>query len=204
MSVIYKLVKSKGNIPNNSPFRVITKAFETKGMDHLQQRIRQATSLTPADVVSAVTALKEEIAEQLKMGNNVHLPGIGYFSIAATGELYQDPRSKHYRLRNPRVRTVNFRPDTLFMEALEGITFENGTYRNTPFSDTDDHATDATLKALFAHQSFITVGDLRAHLNLSQSSAYRLAARLVEEGRLRNAGTPYRKMFVKGDGNTAG
>ena len=127
MSVFYKLLKTRGGLPKNAEFKAITVKNGTVGLKHIGWRIQQNTSLTEADVVGAVTALKEETVEQLKLGNHVHLPGFGYFSIAVKGELYQDPRTKHYRLRNAGVRTVKFQPDKEFLEALRDVRFENMT-----------------------------------------------------------------------------
>lgn len=197
MSVLYKLVKTYGAVPNNAKYRVVPVEYETVGLKHISRHIQRATSLTPADIVGALTALKEEVAEELKMGNNVHLPGIGYFSLALEGELYEDPRSHHYRLRNAGVRRVKFRPDAEFMEALRGIEFENVTYTyGTPTVPTDE-VLYAGVERLCADKPVFTVGDLRSHLHLSRSYAYRLASRLEAEGLIRNVGTARRKLFCK-------
>ena len=59
-------------------------------MKRMGERIETATAMTVADLVGALIALKHELAEQLKLGNRVHLPGLGYFSLAVRGELYED------------------------------------------------------------------------------------------------------------------
>ncbi len=86
MAVFYKLIKTHGALPKNAEYRVVAVENETVGVKHLAQRIQEATSLTPSDVVAAVSALKDEMAAELKMGNNVHLPGLGYFSLAVKGD----------------------------------------------------------------------------------------------------------------------
>lgn len=199
MPVSYKLIRNHSPISGKTAYKVVAVENETVGLKRISRHIQQATSLTPADIIGALTALKDEIAEELKMGNNVHLPGIGYFSLAIRGDLYEDPRSHHYRLRNPEVRKVKFHPDTEFLEALRGIEFSNATYtRGTPTVPTDE-ALGTVLDSLFATQPAITVASLRRRLNLSRSHAYRLAARLEADGRIRNVSTSHHKLYVKGE-----
>lgn len=204
MSVLYKLLKTYGALRNKATHRIITVENDTVGIKNISRHIQQATSLTSADVVGAITALKEEIAEELKMGNGVHLPGIGYFSLAIKGEVYEDPRTHRFRLRNPKVRTVKFRPDTEFLESLQGIEFENATYRRRASVVPTAEDIDAALAELFAESPVITVSALRHALHLSQAYAYILAERLAEEGKLKSVGTWYRKLYARGKGgNTA-
>lgn len=197
MSVFYKLIKTYGSVPRDTKYRVVVVENQTIGFKRISRHIQQATSLTPADIIGTLTALKEEMAEELKMGNNVHLPGIGYFSLAIEGELYEDPRSHHYRLRNAGVRRVKFRPDTEFLEALRDIEFENITYTHGTSSVPESDAIDKAIEELCNRRVVFTVSDLRESLRLSQSNAYRLVARLEQEGRIRNVGTSRRKLFCK-------
>jgi len=199
MAVSYKLIKNHTPMLNAPEYKVVVVENETIGLKRISRHIQQATSLTPADVVGALTALKTEIAEELKMGNGVHLPGIGYFSLAVRGDLYEDPRSHRYRLRNASVRKVKFRPDTEFLEALYGIEFDNATYtRGTPTVPTGE-ALDKALNDLLASQPVFTVADFRRRLNLSQSHAYRLLARLEGEGKIRDVSRSRTKLYAKGE-----
>ena len=138
------------------------------------------------------------MAAELKMGNNVHLPGLGYFSLAVKGDIYEDPHTHHRRLNNPKVRTVKFRPDTEFLESLDDTQFENMTYRFGTSSVPTTEVVDSAIDELFAENPIITVADLRQKLGLSQSYAYQLSARLEAEGKLRSVGTRYRKLYTKG------
>jgi len=129
MSVKYKLLKYHGHFSTRSDFRAVTIENQVVGIERMGKNIQSASSLTQSDLIAAVAALKEEISFQLMSGNAVHLPGIGYFTLSVKGKLYQDPRSGHYRLRDPEPRTVKFRPDTEMMESLFHTEFENVTYR---------------------------------------------------------------------------
>lgn len=197
MAVKYKLLQTRGSLPKNAEFRVVTTCNETVGLKPIQKHIEQATALTPSDVAGTLIALQEEMVYQLQMGNRVHLPGLGYFSVAATGDIYEDPRSGHYRLRNARVRTINFQPDKELIDAMRDTQFKNNTYHSPEFAVPIPQEVDAALDALFAEKPVITVKDLRDALQLSNSYAYKLITQLEKEGKLRNVGSRYRKLFVR-------
>ena len=197
MAVPYKLVKSNGNVPNDAKMRVVVDLYPTVDMELMGRHIEKATALTVADLIGAFEAVKVELADQLMLGNRVHLPGLGYFWPAVKGELYEDPKTHRFRLRNPYVRTVNFRPEKALMQLLESTEFENRTYRQEPYGRPSAEDVEAALERLFAESDYIFVGDLRAELHLSKSAAYRLACKLEAEGKLRNAGSPHNKMYVR-------
>ena len=200
MSVMYKLVEHHSNLPGIPEYRIVTIDFQTVGLDHIGQRIQNDTALTRADVIGAIAALRDVMAEELMKGSCIHLPGIGYFSIAATGDIYEDPRSHHRRLRNASVRTVRFRPDAEMMWTLRNTHFENMTYRFGRTSVPTAAAIDAAVDKLTADRRPFTVEDLRRQLGLSRTNAYRIATRLETEGKIHNVGTPRRKLYERQDG----
>ena len=112
--------------------------------------------------------------------------------------MYEDPRTHRHRLRNAEVRTVKFRPDIEMLDTLQHTKFENVTYRHGISSVPTAELTDKALDDLFSAKPFITVTDLRDYLNLSSANAYRIAARLEAEGKLRDVGSRYRKAYVRG------
>ena len=199
MAVPYKLLKTGGKLPHNKDLRAVLDVYETVGIKLLGDRIVKATSLTMGDLVGALEAIRYELVEQLMLGNRVHLPGLGYFWPAVKGELYEDPKTHRFRLRNPYVRTVNFRPEKALMQLLESTEFENRTYLEKAYDRPSAEDIEAALKRLFADADYIFIGDLQSELGLSKSAAYRLARRLEAEGRLYNAGSTYRKMYRKGE-----
>ena len=196
MSVKYKLLKYHGHFSTRSDFRAVTIENQVVGIERMGKNIQSASSLTQSDVIAAVAALKEEISFQLMSGNAVHLPGINYFTLSVKGKLYQDPRSGHYRLRDPEARTVKFRPDTEMMEALLHTEFENVTYQQGVSSIPTYKGIDEAIENLGTDRPFFSVDDLRLSLNLSQANAYRIAARLVEEGKIKNIGKGRNKLYV--------
>ena len=128
MSIKYRLQKNYGKLKEKAEFRTIIMERQTIGLERIGRDIQGATALTRADVFATVMALGDEIAHQLLDGNAVHLPGIGYFSLAVKGEVYEDPRTHNHRLRNPKVRTIKFRPDREMAHKLLSAKFENETH----------------------------------------------------------------------------
>lgn len=200
MSIKYRLQKNYGKLKEKAEFRAIVMERQTIGLERIGQNIQGAMSLTRADVFATVMALGDEIAYQLLDGNAVHLPGIGYFSLAVKGEVYEDPRTHNHRLRNPKVRTIKFRPDREMAHKLLSAKFENEThhYGNASIPTTED--IEQALKELFATKSVITIADFRRYLDLSASTAYRIVERLETAGRIHNIGTRRLKLFELGSG----
>ena len=121
MAIDYKLMRATGGLPKNAELKVITVERQTAGLRRMSKSIEQATSLTTGDILATIIALKSEIIAELKMGNRVHLPGIGYFSLALKGDIYRDSRTNRPRLRNAKIRKIKFRPDAEFLRDLGGI-----------------------------------------------------------------------------------
>ena len=48
----------------------------------IREAIRRKCTVSPADVAAVITALDDELYENLSNGFAVHLEGIGYFSLS--------------------------------------------------------------------------------------------------------------------------
>ena len=186
MSVKYKLLKNSKELSKLSEYRAVTIENQVVDIEQIGEDIQNATTLTPSDINAAIIAIRREMAIQLKMGNAVHLPGIGYFTLSVKGELYQDPRSKHFRLRKPMVRTVKFRPDMKMINTLSDTKFD----------------IDNAIVTLLSNQPFFSIRELRQYLNLSQVNAYRIAKKLEKEGKIRNIGKGRSKLFILNDSSS--
>ena len=178
MTVNYKLLRTSGKLAQRKALRIVPIKKDVTGIERICQRIQQTTTLTTADILGTISALKTELAEELRSGNTVHLPGIGFFSLALKGDMYEDPKTHRHYLRNVAVRKIRFRPDKDFHEALGEMEFENKTYKDGTPSLPLRQTVNAALKELFDESPIITVNDLRRRLNLSTTYAYQLAAQL--------------------------
>ena len=197
MTVNYKLLRTSGKLEKRKALRIVPIKKDVTGIERICQHIQQATTLTTADILGTISALKTELVEELKSGNTVHLPGIGFFSLALKGDMYEDQKTHRYHLRNVAVRKIRFRPDKDFYEALGEVDFANKTYKDGTPSLPMRQAVNAALKELFEEKPIITVNDLRRRLNLSITYAYQLATQLEHEKKIINIGSRYRKMFKK-------
>lgn len=199
MSVNYKLLKNYSTSAKNTEYRAVIIENQKIGLRRIADDIEGTMSLTSADIVGAVAGLRNEIVHHLQSGNSVHLPGIGHFSLAVKGDVYEDPRTHHHRLRNAKVRTVKFRPDKEMMEALRYIEFVNTTYKHGTSEVPTKEEIDEAVETLLAEKPFFTVEDLRHQLNLSHTYAYRVTAQLAKTGKLRNIGTGRTKLYARGE-----
>ena len=197
MTVNYKLLRTSGKLEKRKALRIVPIKKDVTGIERICQHIQQATTLTTADILGTISALKTELVEELKSGNTVHLPGIGFFSLALKGDMYEDQKTHRYHLRNVAVRKIRFRPDKDFYEALGEVDFANKTYKDGTPSLPMRQAVNAALKELFAKSPIITVNDLRRRLNLSTTYAYQLIAQLEREKKIINIGSRYRKIYRK-------
>lgn len=197
MTVNYKLLRTSGKLAQRKALRIVPIKKDVTGIERICQHIQQATTLTTADILGTISALKTELAEELKSGNTVHLPGIGFFSLALKGDMYEDPKTHRHHLRNVAVRKIKFRPDKDFYEALGEVNFENKTYKEGTSSLPMKTTINATLKELFEESPIMTINDLRQRLNLSTTYAYQLAAQLERERKIINIGSRYRKIYKK-------
>ena len=198
MTVNYKLLRTSGKLEKRKALRIVPIKKDVTDIERICQHIQQTTTLTTADILGTISALKTELAEELKSGNTVHLPGIGFFSLALKGDMYEDPKTHRHHLRNVAVRKIRFRPDKDFYEALGEVDFANKTYKDGTPSLPMRPAVNAALKELFEEKPIITVNDLRRRLNLSTTYAYQLTAQLEREKKIINIGSRYRKMYKKG------
>ena len=197
MTVNYKLLRTSGKLAQRKALRIVPIKKDVTGIERICQHIQQATTLTTADILGTIAALKNRISRGAKkVENTVHLPGIGFFSLALKGDMYETLRAAS-PTPNVAVRKIRFRPDKDFYEALGEVDFANKTYKDGTPSLPMRQAVNAALKELFEEKPIITVNDLRRRLNLSTTYAYQLTAQLEREKKIINIGSRYRKMFKK-------
>jgi len=186
MAIVYKLMKTGGNLPKNAKLRIVPIQYQTAGLRRMSESIVQATSLTSGDIHATILSLKEEIARELKNGNSVHLPGIGYFTVALKGEIYEDPRSHKPRLRKREL-----------LQEMANIEVKNITDLHDLSSSPTVEEIGEAISELLAHQEVFTVRDFRSALNISQSTAYRILSKLEAEGKIVDIGSHHCKIFRK-------
>ncbi len=123
MSANYKLVrtpnpKGDGEI---TPYHARMVATGTIGMEEMMDFMASSSSFSSADVKGVLQLLQDMIVMNLQTGYNVHLEGIGTFSIS----LHCPPAMDKKKVRSEYVsfRSVNFRPSVKLNNRLRSMHF---------------------------------------------------------------------------------
>ena len=171
------------------------------GTDELAKQIMTATSLTEADVYSALIALSEAMTDWMALGFSVRLDGIGTFRprIALKEEAEpetEDGKTKR-NARSVEVDNVIFRADKkLTRQTDRKASFERVGSRSKPVTEVSPYTLPERIERASAYirtHGVMTTGEYAALNRLSVSSAGR------ELRTLRNAeGAPFR---TKGRGS---
>lgn len=72
-------------------YYAVPSSSSLKDIHELAEEISQDCSLTPGDVLSAVSALSVCLERHVLNGNSVKLPGIGVFSLAVSSPGFDTP-----------------------------------------------------------------------------------------------------------------
>ena len=68
MTVNYKLLRTSGKLAQRKALRIVPIKKDVTGIERICQHIQQTTTLTTADILGTISALKTELAEELKVG----------------------------------------------------------------------------------------------------------------------------------------
>ncbi len=189
MAINYDFYKTTGVFGTEEkwyPRIVDNGTVETEDM---MQHIETATTLTMPDLKGALTAFISHITRHLEEGRNVHIDGLGHFSLSIGGEVVQDEEGK-LRLKQPSIRSVNFRPEPDFMRRLNRATFTSKSRRGRHSAGVDETKLPSILTALCAEKGHFTSQAFQKALHLTHSTAHRHLSRLCAEGVIENIGSP--------------
>lgn len=95
MSKMFSVWKKKYKNSNGEieeKYYACSKTYSTTNTEELAERISQACSLTPGDVLGCLKALSGEMELTLTQGSNIKLDGIGTFGVGVTSEGFDDPK----------------------------------------------------------------------------------------------------------------
>ena len=97
--------------------KVITKDVVTTR--EIREAIRRKCTVSPADVAAVITALNDELYENLSNGYAVHLEGIGYFSLSL--KCAPDINPKYIKDDDVQVRSIKFTPDKDLIDRFQSV-----------------------------------------------------------------------------------
>lgn len=169
-----------GGTQHQDGLRVTLEDHTVVTTKEMADSICHASSLTQADIQSALTSLSQEFAQALSMGRSVELEGIGTFSLNI-GTVEPKMTSEVLKADDICVKGVTFRPAKSLMTRLSDVHFSCGSDISVPVSS--ENINDA-LRAFFADSSFgglLTVKRFASLCNCSETTARTRVKALVSQ-----------------------
>ena len=175
--------------------KVITKDVVTTR--EIREAIRKKCTASPADVAAVITALNDELYENLSNGYAVHLEGIGYFSLSL--KCAPDINPKYIKDDDVQVRSIKFTPDKDLIDRFQSVYLERKVDEAHHSAKLDEEEVKQKLAEYFKTHSFLQRRDFERLTGFNSSKSTRVIRELVKEGVLKNAGTKYQPVYVVGE-----
>ena len=173
--------------------KVITKDVVTTR--EIREAIRKKCTASPA----VITALNDELYENLSNGYAVHLEGIGYFSLSL--KCAPDINPKYIKDDDVQVRSIKFTPDKDLIDRFQSVYLERKVDEAHHSTKLDEEEVKQKLAEYFKTHSFLQRRDFERLTGFNSSKSTRVIRELVKEGVLKNAGTKYQPVYVRGELN---
>ena len=175
--------------------KVVTKDVVTTR--EIREAIRRKCTVSPADVAAVITALNDELYENLSNGYAVHLEGIGYFSLSL--KCAPDINPKYIKDDDVQVRSIKFTPDKDLIDRFQSVYLERKVDEAHHSTKLDEEEVKQKLAEYFKTHSFLQRRDFERLTGFNSSKSTRVIRILVKEGVLKNAGTKYQPVYVVGE-----
>ena len=163
----------------------------------IREAIRKKCTASPADVAAVITALNDELYENLSNGYAVHLEGIGYFSLSL--KCAPDINPKYVKGDDVQVRSIKFTPDKNLINRFRSVCLEREVDDTHHSAKLDEEEMKQKLADYFKTHSFLQRRDFEQLTGFNQSKATRVIRKLLKDGVLKNAGTKYQPVYVVGE-----
>ena len=171
--------------------KVITKDVVTTR--EIREAIRRKCTVSPA----VITALNDELYENLSNGYAVHLEGIGYFSLSL--KCAPDINPKYIKDDDVQVRSIKFTPDKDLIDRFQSVYLERKVDEAHHSAKLDEEGVKQKLAEYFKAHSFLQRRDFERLTGFNSSKSTRVIRELVKDGVLKNAGTKYQPVYVVGE-----
>ena len=175
--------------------KVVTKDVVTTR--EIREAIRRKCTVSPADVAAVITALNDELYENLSNGYAVHLEGIGYFSLSL--KCAPDINTKYIKDDDVQVRSIKFTPDKDLIDRFQSVYLERKVDEAHHSTKLDEEEVKQKLAEYFKTHSFLQRRDFERLTGFNASKSTRVIRELVKDGVLKNAGTKYQPVYVVGN-----
>ena len=195
MAIHYGLYETSGIAASEKKIVARPKIKGRLTTEDLARQIEGATSATRGDVLLALSALTDYMADGLLNGLNVTLDGLGTFSVSMEGEVRPDKNGKPV-LHDASVRKVHFRPCRELMRKMGKASFTSqNTEAHHSASLTDEEVRQRTTETLTGREA-VGFDELRKVLGMTVSTARRRLKVLVDDGTIRRVGTRAKALFA--------
>ena len=160
-------------------------SFNTTTPEELATLVQDRCSATTADVSLVLDALRSVLIQQIKMGNRVHLEGLGYFMMTLTAEPIES--DKEIRSESVHFKSISFRPEVKLKNAFKSIRLERAPKKAHSATLTEE-AIIEKLKTHFTLYQTISRREFQALCSLQQTTAATRLKTLVVKGILLKIG----------------
>ena len=127
MSINYRVIKAKSNLPNKEGKRECYRAQVVQNqqvsLDELAKWIEETSAHSASDVKALVEQLAEAAVKYLKLGQGVNLGEIG--TMTPTVQSDTTGTKKEFTYRNIRKVGVRFTPSSVIKKGLEEVRFHD-------------------------------------------------------------------------------
>ncbi len=188
MAINYDFYRTAGLFGAEEQWHVRLVENGTMETEDMMQYIEESTSLTLSDLKGALEAFVGQIVRHLGDGKNVHIEGLGHFSLSVGGEVVKNEEGA-LRLKHPAVRSVNFRPEPALLRKFSNVRFTSKSHRGRQSQSVDEAELPSILAALCAEKGHFTTHAFQKALKLTHSTAHRHLRRLCEAGTIENIGS---------------
>ena len=168
-------------------------SFNTTTPQELATLVQDRCSATTADVSLVLDALRSVLIQQIKMGNRVHLEGLGYFMMTLSSEPIQS--DKEIRAESVHFKSIAFRPETGLKKAFKAIRLERAPKKAHSAALTEEVIIEK-LKTHFTIYQTISSREFQALCSLQHTTAATRLKTLVAKGILLKTGHPRFPMYV--------
>lgn len=159
--------------------------------------ISHATTLTPADVIACLSALRDAMTYYLTQGKRVELQGIGTFAPTLRSNIPIHSIDDKQVARHLSVGGINYRPKKTFMDEFTDIRFHRPRKSTLQTGKlTDEQIRQCLSNYLATNSQLLTTRTICAATGYTKPRAHRELPGLVERGILIKLGTPRFPYYV--------
>lgn len=185
MSILYDFFRNANSIDSTRElYHPRPTHSQTIDTERLVNELREISGLSSSAVTAVLHGLNQALVRHLSEGDNVHIDGIGSFSISLTAPETTSPSAT--RASSIKIKSVNFRCD----KELRDEVSQRATFVRDRFKTQSPEIKEADLikqvAEYFKTNRSMTRQQFMNHTGLNHSTAIRRLSMLREQGYIAN------------------